>query len=120
MRNQKLTDKYVQVVENAIASKKTVKESPQTMPAPVKPGVKPTTTPSTPTTPAKPRDPFFPKPGQAPRPKAVKVIKEEETCAGCGEPVDQCKCAESANNLETEADNRSLQRFVAKRTHYKQ
>jgi hypothetical protein len=77
---------------NLIESKSTLKESPQTMPAPVKPkappvpGTKPDT--DTPTKPARPADPFFPKPGQAPRPKA--------------------------------RNNKSLDRFVAKRTKYKQ
>ena len=58
MRNQKLTDKYVQIVE----SRKPVKESPQTMPAPTKPKAPPApgTKPVTPAQPAKPADPFFP------------------------------------------------------------
>jgi hypothetical protein len=117
MRNQKLTDKYTQIVE----SRKPVKESPQTMPAPTKPKAPPApgTKPTTPAQPAKPADPFFPKPGQSPRPKAVKVIKEEETCAGCGKPVNDCEC-ETGRTVETEAGNRSLERFVAKRTHYTQ
>ena len=118
MRNHKLTDKYVQIVENAIAAKKTVKESPQTMPAPVKPSAPPTTRPGTPTKPAKPADPFFPKPGQSPRPKAM--INEEENCETCGKPLDQCECPGHEHEVETEAGNPSLSRFVAKRTRYTQ
>lgn len=123
MRNQKLTDKYIQVVESVIAAKKTVKESPQTAPAPVKPGTKPTTTPGTPTKPVKPNDPFFPKPGQSPRPKA-KVISEEENCEVCGLSMNLCKCGNKKRGLEKEAsgavENPALKRFVAKRTRYTQ
>ena len=117
MRNQKLTDKYTQIVE----SRKPVKESPQTMPAPTKPKAPPApgTKPTTPAQPVKPADPFFPKPGQSPRPKAAKVVEEEETCSGCGKPVNDCEC-EPGNKVETEAGNRSLERFVAKRTRYTQ
>lgn len=63
---------------------KVYSESPQTMPAPVKPSTP--TKPDTPSKPAKPADPFFPKPGIQPRPKA---------------------------------GNRSLNRFIGKRTRYK-
>ncbi len=122
MRNQKLTDKYIQIVENAVLGKKHVKESPQTMPAPTKPKAPPApgTKPTTPAQPAKPADPFFPKPGQSPRPKASKVLGEEEACSVCGEPVDACKCEPGEHNIENEAGNRSLDRFVAKRTRYTQ
>jgi len=67
------------------------KESPAS-PAPAKPTTKPgtPTKPSTPGTPSPTKDPFFPKPGQSPRPKA-----------------------ESEGNPD-------LTRFVAKRTHYRQ
>lgn len=118
MRNQKLTDRYIEIVE----SRKLAAESPQTMPAPVKPSAPPMpgTRPSTPTKPARPADPFFPKPGQTPRPKAAKVLGEEETCTVCGNPVDACECESDNRSVEAEAGNSSLQRFVAKRTRYTQ
>ena len=86
MLDKELSDIYVNLVE----SKNVLKESPQTLPAPVKPEAPPMpgTKPGTPTKPSKPADPFFPKPGQSPRPKAK--------------------------------GNKSLDRFIAKRTKYKQ
>ena len=93
--------------ENDILKMRVKSESPQTLPAPTKPSTKPSTTPGTPTKPLKPADPFFPKPGQTPRPKAVMEDDEENLEQ---EPV----------TTKTETSNSSLERFLAKRTQYKQ
>ena len=48
------------------------------------------------------------------------MINEEENCETCGKPLDQCECPGHNHEVETEAGNPSLSRFVAKRTRYTQ
>ena len=107
MHNKKLQALY----ENDILKRSVKNESPQTLPAPTKPSTKPSTTPGTPSIKPRPDDPFFPKPGQNPRPKALKKVEEED------ENVEQN--TEEASN-PAQAKNPSLERFLAKRTQYKQ
>ena len=107
MQNKKLQALYV----SDILKRNVKSESPQTLPAPTKPSTKPTTTPGTPSIKPRPNDPFFPKPNQNPRPKALKKVEEE------GENVKQN--TEKVSN-PAQAKNPSLERFLAKRTQYKQ
>jgi hypothetical protein len=68
MIDKDLSQLYQSLVKSIALREKYLTESPQTMPSPVQPGTKPAPGPTT--NPSKPSDPFFPKPGQSPRPKA--------------------------------------------------
>lgn len=71
MIDKDLSQLYQSLVKSVALRKKYLTESPQTLPAPARPGTKPPAPAPAPTTdPNKPYDPFFPKPGQSPRPKA--------------------------------------------------
>ena len=108
MQNKKLQALY----ESDILKRSVKSESPQTLPAPTKPSTKPSTTPGAPGIKPRPDDPYFPKPGQNPRPKALKkdVVEEDES-------VEQ-ETGEASTSVQ--AKNPSLERFLAKRTQYKQ